>query len=301
MVGITRSKVIFFAWKLLPDEWIVSSSPRNIKIPSLFKNSSCWVLDFYWLFNHHHRTIFFNGAPQHPRGCHNYFVHPQVVPKLWGKDSPPRQKIKVGTDPNVPRVRDTDDALDGNLVEPVIWLHNHLLILAYVGWTNRILILKLADLFPGIYMFKKFQAQTGSECVFSDPDPAFTLVLLCLHTWRVPLKTRQPNLLWTWQVVTSPKPKAKIRMEKLYCYHTFDGMRLCYECGPPQYQSTNLISSCPPPQNEHNKMPQNHTNKNLQSNMSWNFLLWARKNQTQPTQPRSHSSQPSWTKAKFYI
>ena len=42
--------------------------PSNIKIPSLFKNSSCWVLEFYWLFNHHHRTFFSMEYPNNREG-----------------------------------------------------------------------------------------------------------------------------------------------------------------------------------------------------------------------------------------
>ncbi len=43
-----------------------------------------------------------------------YFVRPQLVPKPWGKESPPRQKTKAGTDPDVPRMRYTDDTFHGN-------------------------------------------------------------------------------------------------------------------------------------------------------------------------------------------
>jgi len=98
-------------------------------------------------------------------------------------------------------------------------------------------------------MFQRFQAQRGSECVFSDPDPASTLVLLC----RTPDNKTTEDL--TWQVETSPKPKAKSGWKKsMYVHHTFDAcVMLCA-----QEQSTNLIYSCPPPQSEHKKMPQNH-------------------------------------------
>ena len=159
-----------------------------------------------------------------------YFVRPQLVPKPWGKESPPRQKIKAGTDPDVPRMRYTDDTFDGNLVQPV-WLRNHLLMLTVrkkVFWTNRILYRAdffayhkrpplPADLFPGIYIFKRFQVQTGSECVLSDPDPAFTLVPFCLHTWRVPLQNKTTQLAFHTAGWDLAQIESKMRMEKNIC------------------------------------------------------------------------------------
>lgn len=65
----------------------------------------------------------------------------------------------------------------------------------------------------------------------------------------------------TWQVETSPKPKAKSGWKKACMCITHSMRALCYVpfwMQAAQEQSTNLIYSCPPPQSEHKKMPQNH-------------------------------------------
>ena len=75
-----------------------------------------------------HNNQFSREHPKNGEGviC-NDFVRPySLCQKPQGKEPPPRQKMKAGTD--APRMRDTDDTFDGNFVQPVR-LHNHLLML----------------------------------------------------------------------------------------------------------------------------------------------------------------------------
>lgn len=78
------------------------------------------------------RPFFQRSTPTTKRVVINKLFRPSTgCAQTLGHGFPPRPKIKVGTDPDVPRMRDTDDALDGNLAGPFICLHNHLLIVAY--------------------------------------------------------------------------------------------------------------------------------------------------------------------------
>lgn len=151
----------------------------------------------------------------------NDFVRPySLCQKPQGKEPPPRQKMKAGTD--APRMRDTDDTFDGNFVQPVR-LHNHLLMLTVsqerIFCTNKKHSLSQEAsttcwLVSRGLIFQRISVQTGSDCVFSDPDRAFTLLLLCLRTWRVPLqnKTTQPPFhMAGWDLA---QMESKIRIEK---------------------------------------------------------------------------------------
>ena len=68
----------------------------------------------------------------------NDFVRPyRLCQNPKGKEPPPRQKIKAGTD--APRMRDTDDTFDGNFVQPVR-LHNLLMLTVRqerIFWTTK--------------------------------------------------------------------------------------------------------------------------------------------------------------------